>query len=109
MRLHERRGLPRHPRARHDAVEAGRLGALAHVLLDVGVEAEPRQAGARRCLDAGIHVVGQVHDEQLGVVAGCDGLVARRPQRPLELRAEQQVGAEQRDPRHAQPTARGGG
>ena len=108
-RLHERCGLPRHPRARHDALEAGRLGALAHVLLDVGVEAEPRQAGARRCLDAGIHVVGQVHHEELGLVARCDRLVAGRPQCPLELRAEQQVGAEQRYPRHTRLTARGGG
>ena len=105
-RLDERRGLARHARARHHALEAGRLGALAHVLLDVRVEAEPRQAGAAACLDAGVGVVGQVHHEQLGILAGRDGLMAGRSQRPLELRAEQQVGAEQRDARHCRYCAR---
>ena len=40
--LHERGGLARHARARHHPVEAGRLGAAAHVHLHVGVEAERR-------------------------------------------------------------------
>ena len=107
QRLHERGRLARHARARHHPLEAGLLRAPAHVLLHVRVEAEPRQARLGGLLDARVGLVGQVDHEQLGVVGGGHRLMPGRSQRSLELRAEQQVGAEQRDPWAT--TARGGG
>src|SRR5215217_1030801 len=98
--LDERRRLARHPRARHDPLEAGLLGSPAYVLLHVRVEAKPRQPCLGRLLDPGIVLVCQVDDDDLSVVAWSDRLMPRRAQCALELRAEQQVGAEQRDPRH---------
>ena len=49
-----------------------------------------------------VDLVGEVDHQQLGVrpPGARRGSWPGGPQRALELRAEQQVGAEQRDPRH---------
>ena len=99
-RLDERRRLACHTRARHDALEAGLLGAPAHVLLDVRVEAEPRHPGLRGARNAPVGLGGEVDDEQLGLVPRLHRLVTGGAERALELRAEQQIRAEQGDAGH---------
>ena len=100
-RVHQRGPLAGHARARHHPVEAGRLGALSHVLLDVRVEAEPRHVGPPRLLDALVGLGREVDHQEVSRVARADHLVASGAERALELGAEQQVGAQEGDSGHA--------
>ena len=108
--LDERGTLAVHPRARHDHVEAGRLRAARFdVDVDVRVEAERlRVVDVPPSASTSTSSGGQVDHEhvRLGTAARAASarvarhLVAARPQRALDVRSEQQVGAEQGDASH---------
>ena len=86
-------------RERGTALEAG-LRALAHVLLDVRVEAESRQPGA--VVERSIRSSGSAVRSTISSAASSPGCttMAGGAQRALQLRAEQQVRAVERHAGH---------
>ena len=105
------RALARHPRARDDEIEAGLLGRGADVGLDVRVERErrrrrPASAARARSARPASAVRSTTSTSASRQLAPQVGRPARTSwpaalQRPDDVRAEQQVGDERDDARHA--------
>ena len=76
------------------------------ILLDVRVEGQRGQPGGRGRGQALVHIGGEVHDLDVGGLAGGHHLVPARGERAVKLRPEQQVGTDQSHARHGGDRAR---